>query len=126
MRLLSDQLHELPEPTDEARTIDYFRVSLQVGQLKGNKSVKVLWRAHADIVESNESISSPLVGAEDKSKIKVKALKQQYASSSPQLNTPHNSASHNTRNLRNLNTRTGRVTTQDLPAGSNVNLGKSW
>lgn len=126
IRLLSDKLHELPEPSDEVRTIDYFRVSVQVGSLKGSKPVKVLWCACAESVDTNESLT-PIMNDEDKSsKFKVKKMNSPYTNQSLQLTPAATSTSHTQRNQKVPTSRLGRQPTQTDPTsgGSNVNLGE--
>lgn len=52
IRLPSQVIDSLPEPSDVPQIIDHFRVSLQVGQLKGNKPVKVRWCLNADLLDT--------------------------------------------------------------------------
>lgn len=83
VRLYSQKLDELPEPSEEPQTIDYFRVSLQVGQLKGNKPIKVYWCLNADLLDTHES---HIIGSGDDktSKIKIKPSKSTSSSTSNQ------------------------------------------
>lgn len=78
IRLLNQKIEDLPQPTEELETIDYFRVTLQVGQLKGNKPIKVNWSLNADLFEPEENQVHLLSGSADDtkhSKLKVKSMK---------------------------------------------------
>lgn len=133
IRILSHKIDELPIPTEEVQTIDYFRVTLQVGPLKGNKPIKVHWCLNADSVDSDDV---PLIASDSdkslKSSYKVKSSKTSTSSPSVQTNPQNISSSptihFNQRsfpNQRSTNIRSGRQPSQrSHQGGSNVNLGE--
>lgn len=140
IRLYIDKL--LDDPTDEPRVIDYFRVSMQMGPMKGSKPIKVLWQEYAESIEANESIS-PLIGTggggvvEDRSpssssssaKLRMKSMKPSgglTSSASPIgiINSP--STSHISQRNPKLSTmkptRQQLIQAELMNGGSNVNL----
>lgn len=84
---MSQKIDELPEPTDELQTIDYFRITLQIGQLRGDKPIKVHWCQSADQLESDESLVHSLGGNDKTSKLKVKSSKHTSAGQLSSLQT---------------------------------------
>ncbi|KAG9510624.1 Delta-1-pyrroline-5-carboxylate dehydrogenase, mitochondrial, partial [Fragariocoptes setiger] len=54
-QLLPDHIDDLPEPELEPQTIDSFRITLQVGNLRGNKAIQVLWCADAEHLENSDN-----------------------------------------------------------------------
>jgi hypothetical protein len=123
IRLLSQKIDELPEPTDELQIIDHFRVSIQIGSLRGNRQVKVGWVACVEYSDANDA-GRLLVSEDLTSKVKLKSLKQtpSYISVSSsqrgsQLLPPASSRSANIRSRSQLPDHQAVNQT-----GSNVNL----
>lgn len=86
IRLLSKTIDNLPAPTNELQAIDYFRITLQVGPLKGNKPIKVHWCSSAELLEAEyESQVHLLAGlSEDKnSKLIIKPPTLQLNTAAP-------------------------------------------
>lgn len=130
IRLVSHEIDELPEATDEPQLIDHFRISIQVASLKGNKQVKVHWCALVDYSENDDDnrVIQSMNADEKAQKVKLKSLKQPLlSSSSASPNTPGSSANVSQRNLsqqsRTSILRSSR-SQNDHPAnnGSNINL----
>lgn len=123
---MSGQIEELPEPTDEPQTIDYFRISIQVGQLKGNKPVKVNWCSDIDLVELSDSGVPLLTSDEKSSKFKIKSSRSSApVQGGPTLSSSSSTSQRNFSNQRVASIRPTRQTAQlDHPQNaSNVNLG---
>lgn len=124
IRLLSNKVEELPEPTDEIQIIDHFRISIQVGAFRGNRQVKVGWVNSVEYSDVDDT--SRLMSGEDlTSRVKLKSLKQSpaYMSVSSSQRNPQSppAASSRAATIRS------RSQLQDhapivSPNGSNVNL----
>lgn len=117
----SQNIEELPEPTDELKTVDYFKVFVQIGQLKGSKQVKVLWCSdNTETIESDES-HVHLVGSDDRvSRLKIKSSRvhpsnQQAYQSPAGISSPRQPRSVLSRTTRSLESSGG---------SNNVNLGE--
>lgn len=116
-------MDELPEPSDEPQTIDYFRITLQVGPLKGNKPIKVYWCARADFIDSDDI--HPIDEKTSRMKIKTSKSLTPSSSQSVQLGTIQSSQKAFS-NQRSAIARPGRQNPQIEPphSSSNVNLGE--
>lgn len=126
IRLLSQKIPDVSEPTDDILTIDYFKITLQVGTLKGNKTIKVNWCSNADLSAEDSHVHlSPGVGDDSRpSKYKIKSSKLSSPSPSLQMNPSPSSISYNQRlfsNQRSSSVRPGRQVDHSS-GGSNVNL----
>lgn len=127
VRLYSQKIDELPEPSEEPQTIDYFRISMQVGQLKGNKPIKVYWCLNADLLDTQESHT--INNSDEKtSKIKIKPPKSTASSTSPSLQLSSASSSPTCPGQRSFSSprsslvRSNRHDIEHVQNGSNVNL----
>lgn len=74
VRLYSHKVEELSKPGEESEMIDYFRVFLQLGQLKGNKQVKVNWGLSSNDTVDSEEIH-PLAPDDKSSRNRIKTPK---------------------------------------------------
>lgn len=124
IRLLSNKIEELPEPTDDVQIIDHFRVSIQIGAVKGNRQVKVGWVNNIEYSDVDET--SRLISSDDSTlKPKLKALKSQtpaYISVSSSQRNPQSPLSASSR-ISALRSRSQLPDHQIVsPTGSNVNL----
>lgn len=123
IRLLNSQIEELPEPVEELQAIDYFRIWIQVGQLKGNRPVKVNWCLNAEAHEPSDS-RVPVLGADEKAKFKIKSSRSSAnVSAVPLVSNPSTQSQRNFSNIRTSSLRSGRQAIDQLQS-SNVNLGK--
>ena len=126
IRLLSQAVNELPEPTDEPQTVDYFKVSTQVGALKGNKAIIVYWSMTAvEFVDGDEAHPNQL--DDRSSKLRLRAHKQAMSLLGDGEQPPGSSQRlyPNQRQLAGSNV--GRSRSQldhnnVAPSGSNINL----
>lgn len=113
----------MPDPTEELQTIAYFRVSVQIGLLKGFKPIKVRWCSNIEFSDTDDS-HLHLISSDDKSS-KIKAKLSKHQGQAIQLNSPSNSSSHNQRAFpgqRLTGSRTNRPQIDDPHGSSNVNL----
>lgn len=121
IRVIGSKIDEIPESVDG--TIDYFRISVQIGLLKGYRDVKVDWNASADY--SGDEDSHVHLSTEEKaSKLKLRSSRQPATFNS---NTSISSTSQIQRTStaqRSTNLRSTRATSTTEHSGSNVNLGK--
>lgn len=113
--MLQEKIDELPDAYEEPQVIDHFRVSLQIGNLRGSKAVRVLWCTDAELLDNQ---NSSIAGSDEKlAKTRTKSPKP------PQLAGPVQRGFINQRianSQSNVRTHNDRV--QDK---SNVNLGKA-
>uniref|UniRef100_A0A6G1SFV8 Motile sperm domain-containing protein 1 n=1 Tax=Aceria tosichella TaxID=561515 RepID=A0A6G1SFV8_9ACAR len=81
IRLLSYKVEELPEPTDELQIIDQFRVSIQIGTLRGSRPVKVGWINYVTSEPDADDASRVMeTGGQDMTPgVRLKSLKQSPA-----------------------------------------------
>lgn len=124
VRLLSSAIPDLPDPSEIPQAIDYFRFSVQFGQLKGNRSVEVHWSSSADQPAGDEGISAN--DEELSARFRTKSSKlipstqsNRQTSTSPLINLSARPA-----NTHPSSIRPARQSNQ-LDGSSNVNLGKS-
>jgi hypothetical protein len=123
IRLLSNKIDELPEPTDELQIIDHFRISIQIGAVKGNRQVRVGWVNSVEYSDVDDN--SRLIGGEDlTSRLKLKSLKQSpaYISVSSSQRNPQTPLA--TPSRASATRSRSQVSDHQIvsPTGSNVNL----
>lgn len=125
IRLLSHKIDELPEPTDELQIIDHFRISIQIGALKGYRPVKVGWINCVDYSDADET--SRLLGGGDETttRVRLKSSKQSpaYISVSSSQRNPQSQPSASSR-ATTIRSRSQLPPDHQMvnPSGSNVNL----
>jgi len=134
IRLLSQAIPELPEQTDQPETIDYFKVSIQVGNHRGNKPIMVFWSTNrTELIDGEESRSSYV--SDDKTNLATHRLKsrlhrQTGGYSNNPTDQPNNSSSSTSQRpfsgqrLGTMSTERSRSQLNHLQTtnGSNVNL----
>ena len=114
MRLHQESIDELPDAYEEPQVIDHFRVTLQIGNLRGSKAVRVLWCSDAELLDNQ---NSSIVGSDEKlAKTRTKSPKP------PNVTGPVQRAFINQRTMATSqnSVRTHNEIVQDK---SNVNLG---
>lgn len=126
--------NDMPEPTDDTEVIDYFRINLQIGQIKGNKPIKVLWcqnaesacsdlEAHHGQLHQMLNSNSDERTASSSTKLRIRSTKSGLSMQQAGAPTnPHNPARGSRSSLRTprLNWQTNLH--NQAPYGSNVNL----
>uniref|UniRef100_A0A6G1SP76 Motile sperm domain-containing protein 3 n=1 Tax=Aceria tosichella TaxID=561515 RepID=A0A6G1SP76_9ACAR len=125
IRLLSHKVEELPEPTDELQIIDHFRISIQIGALRGNRQVKVGWVNYVDYSDADDTSRLLGGGGDDMtSRVRMKSLKQSpaYISVSSSQRNPQSptTASPRASTIRARSQPTDHQVVSQT--GSNVNL----
>lgn len=104
-------------------TIDYFRISVQIGLLRGYRDVKVNWNSGADnLTDEGVHVHS---SAEDKaSKLKLRPSRQPTSFNTSTSLSPTSQIQRTTTAQRSTNLRSTRTSANTEHSGSNVNLGR--
>lgn len=125
IRLLNQAVDELPEPTEQPQTVDYFKVSTQVGSHKGSKAIIVYWSTIAsEFVDGDENRTIIDDKSSSMSKFKSRALKQtaNLLGDIDQSNTSQRPFSNQRLATGNIVRSRSQIDHLHGPGGSNVNL----
>lgn len=93
IRLFNHQLEDLPLPSEEVETIDYFKIHVQIGNLRGTKQVKVYWCTNSSELIESEDIHSHLIGSQE-----IRSLTAKHKTKISK--TPHANKSNETTSYR--------------------------